>query len=332
VLDAAPTVTTPLITGTAQEGQTLTASASSGQSDNGVTYQWFSSADGFSNPIGTGATYVVREGDEGAKIEVVATTTNDNGITISKTSLATAAVLDAAPTVTTPLISGTAQESQTLSASASSGQSDNGVTYQWFNSADGFTNPIGTGSTYVVQEGDEGAQIEVVATTTNDNGVTIAKTSAATSAVLDAAPTVTTPLISGNAQEGQTLSASASSGQSDNRVTYQWFSSTDGFTNAIGTGATYVVREGDEGAQIEVVATTTNDNGVTIAKTSAATSAVLDAAPTVTTPLISGTAQEGQTLSASASSGQSDNGVTYQWFSSADGFTNAIGTGSTYVV
>ena len=45
MLDAAPTVTTPLITGTAQEGQTLTASASSGQSDNPVTYQWQISTD-----------------------------------------------------------------------------------------------------------------------------------------------------------------------------------------------------------------------------------------------------------------------------------------------
>ena len=46
---------------------------------------------------------------------------------------------------------------------------------------------------------------------------------------------------------------------------------------------------------------------VGLAKTSAATAAVLDAAPTVTTPVITGTAQEGQTLTASASAGQSDN-------------------------
>ena len=317
-----PTVT---ISGTAQESQTLTAHVTTTDTNITTAYQWQSSSDGttWSNITGaTNSTYVIQETDEKNYFRVIATETDPEHNSTSGTSPATSAVLDAAPTVTTPLIAGTAQEGQTLTASASAGQSDNGVTYQWFSSADGFTHPIGTGATYMVQEGDEGAQIEVVATTTNDNGVTIAKTSAATSAVLDAAPTVTTPLISGTAQEGQTLTASASAGQSDNAVTYQWFSSADGFTNPIGTGATYVVPEADEGTKIEVVATATNENGVTISTTSAATSAVLDAAPTVTTPLISGTAQEGQTLTASASSGQSDNGVTYQWFSSADGFSN----------
>ncbi len=311
VLDALPTVTVPIITGTAQEGQTLTASASSGQSDNPVSYAWYSSANGYTAAIGTGATYLVQEGDENATIEVKATATNDNGATISATSVATSAVLDAAPTVTVPTIAGTAQEGQTLTASASSGQTDNPVSYAWYSSADGFTTSIGTGATYLVQEADEGFTIEAKATATNDNGVTISATSAATSAVLDAAPTVTTPTVTGTAQQGQTLTASASSGQSDNPVTYAWYSSANGYTAAIGTGATYLVQEGDENATIEVKATATNDNGATISATSVATSAVLDAAPTVTVPTIAGTAQEGQTLTASASSGQSDNPVSY---------------------
>jgi hypothetical protein len=72
-------------------------------------------------------------------------------------------------------------------------------------------------------------------------------------------------------------------------------------------------KEGDEGFTIEVKATAINGNGATVSATSAATAAVLDAAPTITTPTIMGTAQEGQTLTASASSGQSDNAVTYAW-------------------
>ncbi len=521
VVDAAPTVTTPLISGIAQEGQTLTASATTGQADNTVTYQWFSSADGYTHAIGSGATYVVQEDDEGNTIEVVATATNENGATASATSTPTATVVDAAPTLTaqtydaaaafeqgwtsqsnpngvwsygyssnfttpvtlydqtsqgplngpnaqywlsssvdigespsaefndgpayddgnvnflanqfvlvpgiggeysdlvftaptdgtysivssfrgdqygigtvvgvvangnvlfnssvtaegqtvpfdsdvnlkagqtvvfsvgpgggvqntglsvvitgpsvtsTPVISGTAQEGQTLTASVTAGQADNTVTYQWFSSADGYTHAIGSGATYVVQEGDEGNSIEVVATVTNDNGVTASATSTPTSMVVDAAPTVTTPLISGIAQEGQTLTASATTGQADNTVTYQWFSSADGYTHAIGTGATYVVHEGDEGNTIEVVATATNDNGVTASATSTPTATVVDAAPTLTTPVISGTAQEGQTLTASATAGEADDTVTYQWFSSADSYTHAIGTGATYVV
>ena len=348
VLDAAPTVTTPTIAGTAEEGDTLTASASSGQSDNPVTYQWEENSGQNGSFVAianaTGSTYQVQESDEGFQIEVVATATNDNGVTISATSFATSAVLDAAPTITTPTIAGTAEEGDTLTASASSGQSDNPVTYQWEENS----GPNGayvaivnaTGSTYQVQEGDEGFQIEVVATATNDNGVTISATSAATAAVLDAAPTITTPTIAGTAEEGDTLTASASSGQSDNTVTYQWEenSGPNGAFVAIAnaTGSTYQVQESDEGFQIEVVATATNDNGVTISATSFATSAVLDAAPTITTPTIAGTAEEGDTLTASASSGQSDNPVTYQWEenSGPNGAFVAIAnaTGSTYQV
>src|SRR6202007_1737370 len=102
--------------------------------------------------------------DETHTIEVKATATNDNGVTISETSAATSAALDAAPTITTPVITGTVQEGQTLTASATAGQSDNPVTYAWYSSADGYTNPIGTGSTYLVKEGDEGFTIEVKAT------------------------------------------------------------------------------------------------------------------------------------------------------------------------
>ena len=330
MLDAAPTITTPMITGTVQEGQTLTAAATAGQSDNPVTYQW--QQDGQDIAGATGVTYVVREGDEGHKLDVVATATNDNGVTISATSAATGAVLDAAPTITTPVISGTAREGQTLTAAATAGQGDNPVTYAWYSSADGYTNPIGSGSTYAVQEGDESFTIEVKATVTNDNGITISATSTPTAAVLDAAPTITTPMITGTAQEGQTLTAAATAGQSDNPVTYAWYSSADDYSNPIGTGSTYLVKEGDEGFTIEVKATATNDNSATISATSAATAAVIDAAPTVTTPTISGTVQEGQTLTASATAGQSDNPVTYAWYSSADGYTGAIGTGSTYLV
>ena len=230
----------------------------------------------------TGSTYQVQESDEGFQIEVVATATNDNGVAISATSVATSAVLDAAPTITTPTIAGIAEEGDTLTASASSGQSDNAVTYQWEENS----GPNGsfvaianaTGSTYQVQESDEGFQIEVVATATNDNGVSISATSTATAAVLDAAPTITTPAIAGAAEEGDTLTASASSGQSDNAVTYQWEenSGPNGSFVAIAnaTGSTYQVQESDEGFAIEVIATATNDNGVTTSATSAATAAV----------------------------------------------------------
>ena len=96
----------------------------------------------------------------------------------------------------------------------------------------------------------------------------------------------------GTVQEGQTLTASASAGQSDNPVTYQW--QRGGVDIAGATGASYVVKEGDEGHTLDVVATATNEQNATASATSAVTGAVIDAAPSVSTPAITGTAQRGR--------------------------------------
>ncbi len=313
-----------------REGDTLIANAAANDSDATLHYQWQSSADGgqtFTAIAGAnGASYVAQESDEGHTLRVLVTTTDpDSSQTATATSPTTGVVLDALPTITTPLVTGTAQEGQTLTASASAGQGDNPVSYAWYSSADGFTTAIGTGASYLVQEGDEGFAIEAKATATNDNGVGVTATSAATSAVLDAAPTVTAPVVTGIAQEGQTLTASASSGQGDNAVTYAWYSSADGYTTPIGTGPTYLVQEGDENFSIEAKATATNDNGVTVTATSAATAPVIDNAhiSVAVSVLSNGTVQEGQTLQAAATiTGDPSDAtapVTYQWQSSSDG-------------
>src|SRR5262249_34396143 len=72
------------IIGTPEEGQLLTATATAGQGDS-LSFAWFSSADGYTSPIGTASTYLVTEADEGNRLEVVATA-DDNGITTSGTS------------------------------------------------------------------------------------------------------------------------------------------------------------------------------------------------------------------------------------------------------
>jgi uncharacterized repeat protein (TIGR03803 family) len=104
VTNPLPTVTVPTIGGIAQQGQTLTASATAGEAGDTLTYQWFSSADGYTHAIGTGATYLVQEVDEGNTIDVVATVTNDNGATASATSAATAKVTGAPSAATSTLV------------------------------------------------------------------------------------------------------------------------------------------------------------------------------------------------------------------------------------
>ncbi len=51
-----------------------------------VTYQWFSSANNYANPIASGATYAIQASDAGTSIEIVATVTNGSGGSSTATS------------------------------------------------------------------------------------------------------------------------------------------------------------------------------------------------------------------------------------------------------
>ncbi|HEX3703276.1 MAG TPA: hypothetical protein VHU82_08100, partial [Vicinamibacterales bacterium] len=90
-----------LITGTPQEGQTLTALAAANDADATLHYAWQSSSDGGTtwNPIAgaaDSANYIVQESDENNIIRVVATATDpDNNVTATAISAATAPVQDA---------------------------------------------------------------------------------------------------------------------------------------------------------------------------------------------------------------------------------------------
>src|SRR5262249_36568310 len=113
--------------------------------------------------------------------------------------------------------------------------------------------------------------------------------------------------VSGTAQEGQTLTATPSGAVTG----YQWQSFISGtWTNISGaTSSTYVVQETNEGNQLRVHVTFSGGSA-----DSAATSAVIDISPTLTTPVISGTAQQGQTLTATpAGADDSDATLSYHW-------------------
>ena len=257
-------------------------------------YQWTE------NQGGTGGTLTVTSGNASESVTLAGSyVTNDFALTTDAGS-GTDVVAGPGPVSVSVAGNLAVQEGQTLLAQTT--LTGGAITYEWQSSADGGQSwtaiaSAPNSSSYTLQESDETHDIRVVAVAPSETAISIA-----TSAVLDAAPTITTPTIAGTAEEGDTLTASASSGQSDNPVTYQWEENSGpngsfvAITNA--TGSTYQVQESDEGFQIEVVATATNDNGVTISATSLATSAVLDAAPTVTTPTIAGTAEEGDTLTA----------------------------------
>ena len=321
VTDIAPTLTAPVISGTAQEGQTLTATAAvANDSDASVTYQWQADhGSGFVNITGaTGLSYVVQEGDEGAQLQLVATSTDSDGSGTTATSAATAAVTDGTPTLSVT-IAGTAQEGQTLTAVAIANSDDATIRYQWqvLNGANWRNINGATAASYLVTEANEGHQLRVTATSSDSDGGGTSATSTATSPVIDITPAVSVS-ISGTAQQRQILTAvpNVSSDGDGVRTTYQWqqLVGSNWVDIAGATRSTYRLTEANEGYQIRVMAIVTDDTGQAVSAASAPTAQVTDITPTLSVT-VSGTAQEGRTLSAQpqVASDRDGGAITYQW-------------------
>src|SRR5205085_10245030 len=105
-------------------------------------------------------------------------------------------------------------------------------------------------------------------------------------------------------QEGDTLTAMPVIGNSSDAgatVHYQWqVADTSSWTNVGSDQANYTAAEADETHAIRVLASFTASTGQLVNATSDPTAAVADITPTLTSPLISGAAQEGQILTATA--------------------------------
>ena len=181
----------PTIGGTAQVGEALTASTSGisdadGLDDARFAYQWIRT----DTDIGgaTGATYTAVDADEGKRLKVWVSFTDDAGHAERLTSAATDAVAAAPNTPATgaPAIGGTAQVGEALTASTSGisdadGLDDARFAYQWIRK----DTDIGgaTGATYTPVAADEGTRLKVRVSFTDDAGHAERLTSAATDAV-----------------------------------------------------------------------------------------------------------------------------------------------------
>ncbi|MBY6135025.1 hypothetical protein KUV61_04245 [Nocardioides marinus] len=243
------------------------------------------------------------------------------------------AVYNTAPTggVT---ISGTAAEDQTLTASNTLADEDGigTVTYQWHR--DGADIAGATGSTYVLTQGDVGAEITVTASYTDGGGFDESATSSATSTVTNVNDDPTGSVtISGTVAEDQTLTASHTLADEDGlgTVTYQW--QRGGVDIAGATGSSYTLTQDDVGAAITVTASYTDDEGTAESVVSTATAAVANVNDDPTGSVtISGTVAEDQTLTASHTLADEDGlgTVTYQW--QRGGVDIAGATGSSYTL
>ena len=324
-----------LISGTATQNQTLTASNSLADVDGlgTIIYQWL--AAGTVIPGATGSTLSLTQAQVGKSITVKASYTDLQGTAESVTSSATTAVVNVndAPTGNV-LITGTATQNQTLTASNSLADIDGlgTISYQWL--ANGAAISGATGSTYNLTQAEVGKAITVQASYNDLQGTAESVTSSVTTAVANVNDLPTgNVLISGTAAQNQTLTASNSLADIDGlgTISYQWLANGSAISGA--TDSTYTLTQAEVGKAITVQANYTDLQGTAESVTSSATTAVVNVndAPTGSV-LITGTAIQGQTLTASNTIGDIDGlgAISYQWLS--DGTLISGVTGPNYTL
>ncbi len=236
---------TPVITGTAQVGETLSVDLSGVSDDDDIatstlTYLWYANdgADDTAIEGATGSTYTPVADDEGKTITVQVIFTDGFGYNEVVTSAPKAAVTGATentdrgahtetvggetikvdsntPATGLPTITGAAQVGETLTAGITGISDGDGLynatfTYQWL--ADDAEINGATDSSYTLVAADAGKAIKVKVSFTDDAGNDEQLTSAATGAVAAAPPPPNSPAtglpsITGTAQGGETLTA-----------------------------------------------------------------------------------------------------------------------------
>jgi hypothetical protein len=172
VLPLAPVIAPPTISGTAQQGLTLTAVNSTPNTTATVTDMWLVCKPTCPATGPAGTTLLLTAADVGATVKVVETANNAAGLATA-TSAPTAAVLPAPPANSSPpAISGTPQQGQTLTVTHGV-WTNNPTAYgdQW-EQCDIFGTgcqaiPGQTGLTYTLGPGDVGHTIAVAETATN---------------------------------------------------------------------------------------------------------------------------------------------------------------------
>ncbi len=341
----------PVITGTPQVGETLTADLSrisADETDSVPLYRWYRT-DGTTETRIDGAdnsTYTLTADDEGSRIKVrvrVGHVSRKSELT----AVVTRPVQTNSPASGNPTISGTARVGETLTADMSGisdadGLNDATFSYQWLAGDADISGA--TGSTYTLVAVDAGKAIKVRVSFTDDAGNNETVTSAATAAVVALGPDLTSlPMIfvgkPSGTYVGETFALSAGvrnqgSGASA-ATTLRYYQSTDA---TIDTSDTEV--DTDDVAALAASESASMSKELTAPDTAgtyyygACVDAVADESDTTNNcssgyeivvlawnspatgqPTISGTAQVGQTLTTDTSEISDDDGLANAAFS-----------------
>ncbi len=305
----------PAITGTIQQGQTLTVREGTWTNNaKAPAWQWLrcSAAGGGCTAIAgaTKKTYKLETEDVGHALIVSETVENAVGRSAPATSLPTLAVPVPPPapeSTSLPTITGSAQQGQTLTEHAGGWSGEpSGYSYAWKRCSPTGTEckaiSAATRQTYLLTSADVGHTIVAKETAVNAGGSTIAN-SAASATVAGAVPVVSAlPELQGPAQQEQQLSANTGTWSNEpTAYAYQWLQCNPAGSAcaAIGgaDGSSYTPTAALVGTTIRVRVSAGNASGEGAPATSAASAPILPAAPAATAnPTITGFAVEGQSL------------------------------------
>ena len=359
-----PATGAPIISGTAEVGETLTVDTSGIEDADGMSgavfsYQWLANDAEITGATSDTYTLVEADFDKAVKVRVIFNDDDDNEETLTSETTASVAPRPNTPATGLPTITGTAQVGETLTVDTSGIGDDDGLPaesefdYQWIA---GTTDISGaTGSTYTLVDDDAGLTIKVKVSFFDDKNNQETLTSEATA-------TVVTPLTaefqdappSHNGSDTFTFRIAFSEPIS---ISYKTLrdDSLD-VTNGSATKAKRVdgqsdlweiTVEPDSDAAVTVVLPITEDcaaqdavctrDGTELSNRSELTVPGPAAAnsPATGAPIISGTARVGETLTVDTSGIEDADGMSgavfsYQWL--ADGVEITGATSDTYTL
>lgn len=199
-------------------------------------------------------------------------------------------------------------------------------TYQWFR---GNTLISGaTSSTYTLVTADAGLAMTVRVRAQNTKGEDTV--SAVTLTNVGAPANTVAPAITGNAYVASTLTCSTGTWvPAATSYAYQWYR--DDVLIGGATAATRVLAGGDLGAVMHCAVTATNASGTSLATVSNDTAVVIAIPVNTVAPAITGTAQEGQTLSLSNGTWTGGGSISYVYAWYANDVLIGGATANTYV-
>jgi hypothetical protein len=234
------------------------------------------------------------------------------------------AATNAAPTNTSPpSISGDAREGRTVTAEDGTwaGTPPITYTYDWSRCDSNLANcsQVGTAKTYAVQSADVGARLKLAVTAKNADGTGTATAASGTVTTADRPANASPPTISGTARTGEVLTAANGTWHGTAPITfgYQWLrcdaSGKACADIATATATTYRLADADTGKTVRIRVTANNSVGSQSADSdpTAVVTAAGNAPANTSAPTITGSAQEGQTLTGAAGAWSGTQPITY---------------------